>query len=112
LRTGALRVAMNDTLKITEENIALLVNKRLRLWNFSPSHDRLAFEIVPQSGAMPESYLIFVGCDEISTPVFCGIKAPSIIKVGSDLYRFLDSGTIDITFRECLLRADYRADGE
>ena len=99
---------MESTLKITSENLYLLANARLRLWNFSPSHDRLAFEIVPQLGGKPEKYLIFIGCEEISTPVFCGIKAPKIVKIESELYRFSDSATIDIKFRECVLRNDYR----
>jgi hypothetical protein len=101
---------MENTLRITEENLSLLANARLRLWNFSPSHDRLAYEIVPQSGGRPEKYLIFIGCEEISTPVFCGIKNPTIGKVGPDIYRFFDSGVIDIKFRECVLRDDYRGE--
>jgi hypothetical protein len=99
---------MESALKITSENLSLLANARLRLWNFSPSHDRLAFEIVPQLGGKPEKYLIFIGCEEISTPVFCGIKTPKIVKIESDLYRFSDSAVIDIKYRECVLRNDYR----
>lgn len=101
---------MKGALRITEENLSLLTNKRLRLWNFSPSHNRLAFEIVPQSGGNPEEYLIFIGCEEITTPVFCGIQNPTIGKVGADLYRFFDSGVISITFRECVLGDDYRGE--
>ena len=100
---------MESALEITSENLALLANVRLRLWSFSPSHDRLAFEIVPQSGGKPERYLIFIGCEKISTPVFCQIKEPTIAKIESDLYRFSDSTVIDITFRECVLRSDYRS---
>jgi hypothetical protein len=103
---------MKGALKITEETLSLLANTRLRLWNFSPSHDRLAYEIVPPLGGNPEQYLIFIGCDRISTPVFCEIKNPVIGKVGPDEYRFFDSGIIDITFRECLLRNDYRDTSE
>jgi hypothetical protein len=99
---------MEDIIRITSENLSLLANARLRLWNFSPSHDRLAFEIVPQLGGRPEKYLIFIGCDEICTPVFCGVKEPTITEVEPDLYRFYDSGVISIKFRECVLRSDYR----
>lgn len=99
---------MESALKITSENLSLLDNARLRLWNFSPSHDRLAFEVVPQLGGKPENYLIFIGCEEINTPVFCSIKEPTIVKLESDLYRFSDSAVIDIKFRECILRNDYR----
>lgn len=99
---------MEGTIRITSENLSMLANARLRLWNFSPSHNRLAFEIVPKSGGKPEKYLIFIGCDEISTPVFCAIREPRIIELGSDNFRFSDSGLIDIKFRECVLRNDYR----
>ena len=99
---------MDSELEITSDNLSLLANARLRLWNFSPSHDRLAFEIVPPAGGSPERYLIFVGCEKISTPVFCGIKEPKIVKIEPDLYRFSDSGVVDITFRDCVLRNDYR----
>lgn len=58
---------------------------------------------------MPDKYLIFVGCEQISTPVFCGIRDPKIVRIESELYRFSDSGVIDITFRECVLRNDYRS---
>jgi hypothetical protein len=102
---------MKNALRITEGNLSLLAGKRLRLWNFSPSHNRLAYEVVPQStGNNPEKYLIFIGCEEISTPVFCGIKNPTIGKVGTDLYRFFDSGVINITFRECVLGDGYRGE--
>jgi hypothetical protein len=98
---------MDTNIKISEGNLEILKGARLRLWHFSPSHNRLVYEIVAHDKWIGK-YLIFVGCTLINTPVFCGVTNPQLIRLATDEYKFIEPDSLDIQFLECVVRDDFR----
>lgn len=79
---------------------------RARLLHFTASHDRLVLQLT-SSNEQVETYLIFVGCNEISLPVLYEIHDPIIEKTGrQDEFQYVDKN-VRILFRECYIDDSY-----
>lgn len=98
---------MDTTIKISEANLAVLKVARLRLWDFSPSYNLLAYEIVAHKKWLGK-YLVFVGCTLINTLVFCRITNPRLVRLAAYEYRFFELDSLDIQFLECVILDDFR----
>lgn len=97
---------MIKALKIDMPNVDVLRGRLLRMWNYSPSHDRLTYQI-DASGGIASEYLIFLGCSKIKSPVICRLLEPVIAPIGLDAQRFTDGDTLDIEYIECIVRDSY-----
>lgn len=91
---------------LTTRELSDLSGKKARLWNFSPSHDRLAFRL-DNSDDESVKYLIFLGCEKMSISTFWNIQSPKIEKGKSASYQLTD-GDINIQFEEGRIMDDYR----
>jgi hypothetical protein len=89
---------------VRNEKLNQLKGLTARLWDFSPSHDRLVYRINDTKDDL-ERYLIFVECDAISTLVFWKILNPKFSKEGDFLV--IEDNNLKVTCRELLLENGY-----
>ena len=63
-------------MRVTQAELVSLAGARVRLWDFSPSHDRLVLQITPLLGS--NIYLVLSGCEHITTPVVWVVGTPRL----------------------------------
>jgi hypothetical protein len=97
---------MSTALKIDPFNAGMLRGRLLRMWHYSPSHDRLAYQI-DASGGVASEYLIFLGCSKIKSSVVLRLLEPEITPIGTDSQRLTDGDALDIEYIECMIRSSY-----
>jgi hypothetical protein len=91
-------------MKITNAVLAELTGWRARLWDFSPSHDRLVLQLRLEGA---EKFVVFVGCESICLPVSWVVGRPELRSAGPDYFEFAD-GQVRILHQESSVWNDYR----
>jgi len=85
-------------------NLAHFRGGKCRLWDFSPSHDRLAIEL-SHAGEQPV-YLVLLGCTYIQLPTMWMAGTPTI-EGRESAFTFADEGVKVVFAHEFQLRDEY-----
>ncbi|GHA22399.1 hypothetical protein GCM10008090_35200 [Arenicella chitinivorans] len=93
--------------RLNDESLKQLHRLSARLWDFSPSHDRLTYRI-NTTNPESEKYLIFIECDAIETLVFWKITNLRISKEGGLL--IVEDNDMKIKCKEVFLESGYTLD--
>lgn len=75
-----------------------------RLWDFSPTHDRLVVELSARDGR--RGYLVLLGCMEIRAPTLWSLRSPTVCAV-DESFVFEDAGVRFAFAYEFQLEASY-----
>jgi len=81
-----------------------LVGGAARLWDFSPSHDRLVIQVVGLDGRV--QYLVLSGCDAVATPVCWRFASPRFEAVVPPFLELVD-GEVRVRCQEASIQSDY-----
>lgn len=93
--------------KIDNGTLHILQGHVIRLWYFSPSHDRTAYEIVSEK-SRPQRYLVFCGCDSIKTRTHHKLADPQMRHSHDDVFLVSDGKEFSIECRECRIEDSYK----
>lgn len=85
-------------------DLTRFVGGRARLWDFSPSHDRLVVKLVAPDET--EAFLVLSGCDDLSIPVFWPVTKPKVVAVEDPFVEFVDD-RVRIRCEELGLQSTY-----
>jgi hypothetical protein len=99
-------------IQMTEVNNVLrsYIGGKGRLWDFSPSHDRLVIQLSDSTVAERRLYLILLGCTDIRLPTFWRIEAP-VVSADDSGFLFIDGDRRVAFAYEFQLSKDYPQGG-
>lgn len=88
-----------------QSKLAEFAGGKARLWDFSPSHDRLVVKLIRADGE--ENFLVLSGCDELAVATFWKLKQPRVEAAEGEFFEFLDDG-IRVRCQDASLHATYQ----
>jgi hypothetical protein len=89
---------------IQQSDLDHFIGGKARLWDFSPSHDRLVVKLIEPGGG--ESFLVMSGCEELTLPVFWRVTTPRIAAAKPPFLDFSDS-RVQVRCQEASLQDKY-----
>jgi hypothetical protein len=93
-----------ESMTLHEIDLAPFIGGKARLWDFSPSHDRLVVKLIDSAGT--ESFLVLSGCEELTLPIFWRVTTPRISAAKPPFLEFSDS-RVQVRCQEVLLQHKY-----
>jgi hypothetical protein len=89
---------------VDQRELAAFVGWQARLWDYTPTHDRLVIRLVAPD--QTQAFLVFSLCESLNVPTLWHLVNPTVVRAEVPFVEFVDDG-VRILCEEVLLQPTY-----